>query len=228
MNECVGLGVRAAGQAGSSVRVRDGTFVSARGARRDTPVWVRTFVFLLPMRPKNHEKYPMARRLRSAAMPPSALDTPLRDARRVCVRRIRDSRVGRCVRRALEVADVDATVGLRAQLRRAARRVAVDGEPARHGSAPGQQISGRSHQSTAPCLRALADVVDSRSLEGAPPAGRARRRGRTDEAAIHAPRAPHRDPRHRLVARVCGRDPRVRCAPRPLASAPRSLKISQF
>ena len=67
----------------------------------------------------------------------------------------------------------------------------------------------------------------SRSLEGAPPAGRARRRGRTDEAAIHAPRAPPRDPRHRLIARVRGRDPRVRCVPRPLASAPRSPKISK-
>lgn len=71
-------------------------------------------------------------------------------ARRVCVGRIRDSRVGRCVRRALEVADVDATVGARAQLRRAARRVAVDGEPAPHASAPGQQIRGQSRP-TAPC-----------------------------------------------------------------------------
>jgi hypothetical protein len=34
---------------------------SARGARRVAAVRVRTFVFLLPMRPKNHEKYPMAR-----------------------------------------------------------------------------------------------------------------------------------------------------------------------
>mmetsp|Transcript_1257 Transcript_1257/g.4704 ORF Transcript_1257/g.4704 Transcript_1257/m.4704 type:complete len:305 (+) Transcript_1257:3-917(+) len=39
----------------------------ARGARLDTAVRVRTFVFLLPMRPKNHEKYPMARRLRCDA-----------------------------------------------------------------------------------------------------------------------------------------------------------------
>ena len=39
-----------------------------RGDATDVHVWVRTFVFLRPIMPKNHEKYPMA---------PSASPCPL-------------------------------------------------------------------------------------------------------------------------------------------------------
>lgn len=42
-----------------------------RGDATDVHVWVRTFVFLRPIMPKNHEKYPMAPRASPFPLYPS-------------------------------------------------------------------------------------------------------------------------------------------------------------
>ena len=107
-------------------------------------------------------------------------------------------------------------------------RVTAHGAPARLPS-PVNNGEGQIYQRVGreDCL-AGNGTLEPAKLEGAPASFSHGDEGWTDEAGIHAPQDP-RPRAPRLIARVCGRDPRAGCASRPHPSrpdgAPRDLTI---